>query len=246
MLLNHETIEAFKDHVLKCYPEEACGIVQNDVYIPMKNVSEDPLHQFEIDGSERFELEKIAPIQCILHSHPYKLADSKKFREDHYHPVWASVTDQESWMNDNVPWGIVATDGEGISRFEWLEDEMKPFDKREFSWFTADCYTCVRDWHRDHTKIIAPNFTREFGFWLKGQNTIEEGIQTIPFATIHNVADAHIGDIAVFAIGQTVVNHLGVISGQNQILHQFVERYPEHARWDVWSKRAKYLVRFNK
>ncbi len=243
--LTREAAVAFKARVLSEYPKEACGLIcSDDLFHPCKNAADDPLTTFEIDGRERFELEKtFGPALAVLHSHPYKLSDSQGFAKNHYHPAWASVTDQASFIKDCCSWGIVATDGEGISRYEWLEHSAQPLRGRMFSWFSADCYSCIRDWHRENG-LYLPNFTREYEFWKKGQNTIEDGIKTLPHATIKRVSEAQVGDVAVFAIGGAVVNHLGVISGNNEMLHQFIDNYAQVARWDQWQRRAKYLVRF--
>jgi cell wall-associated NlpC family hydrolase len=195
---------------------------------------------------ERLELEiQYGPIQAVLHSHPYELANSKWFVQQHYNPAWPSEHDQQGFINDDVPWGITATDGEGISELVWLTEETQPIESRIFSWFTADCYSLVRDWHKLNTGIVLPNFTRKWGFWREGINSIEEGILKIPFATKHPTEKAQVGDVAVINEGgASVVNHLGVINGNNKFLHQFVERYAHETRWDQYAKKTQYVVRF--
>lgn len=247
MILKQESREAYRNHVLECYPEESVGVIVNGEYIPCKNTHPEPLLSFKLSGKERYEIEqKVGKIEAILHSHPYKLEDSAEFQRKLYNPVWPSVNDQQAWMADNITWGIVATDGEGISEINWLEEAIIPFDRRPFNWFTSDCFTLVRDWHRLNNDLVIPNFTREYEFWAKGYNTIEEGINSIPYAVRLPYEKADIGDVGVFAIGGEIVNHLGVISGSNEIMHQWIDRYIECARWDVWRRRCKYVVRFEK
>jgi len=247
MVLSNFDLITFKEHVLSEYPKEACGVVINDVFHPCINAHDTPETNFRITGLAVFELErKHGKVQAILHSHPYKLEESMQFAKDYYNPAWASVSDQQAFMDGSVPWGIVATDGEGISEVEWLTEEVKPFERRSFAWFSADCYALVRDWHKLNTGIILPNFTRRFNFWTEGLNTIEDGIRTIPFAEIIPTEKAQIGDVAVMAIRSDVVNHLGVISGNNEMMHQWLGRYTEVARWDRWANQTRYVVRFNK
>lgn len=248
MILAQETRDAFKNDVLDRYPEEACGLVIGGNYHPCKNVHEEPTRQFRIDGKERGRLELAnGPAQAVLHSHPYKLSESTQFYKDKYNPAWPSELDQASFIADSIPWGIVATDGGGISDVEWLnESEMKPLERREFAWFTADCFTCVRDWHRVNTGIVMPNFTRKWQFWEDGINTIEDNLATLANSTRYPTSQAQVGDIAVIALGGfEVVNHLGVISGNNEFFHQFVHRYAHTTRWDLWARQARYVFRMS-
>jgi len=244
-MLNDEAFQQFKEHVLAEYPRESVGVLIGEQYYRCTNTHPEPELHFRLDGKERFKKEQeFGPIRAVLHSHPYKLSDSKHFYTEKYNPAWPSVSDQASYLDDNVPWGIVATDGEGISEVNWLKEDLS-LVKRPFAWFTADCYACVRDWHRDNTGIILPNFTREWQFWKQGINTIEEGIATIPFATRHPTEEAQIGDVAVIEVGGSkVVNHLGVITGGNDFLHQFVEQYAHTTGWNLWRHKTKYVVRF--
>jgi proteasome lid subunit RPN8/RPN11 len=251
MILSQSAHNKFIEDVLKRYPEEACGVVAGDNYHACKNTHSEPTLMFRIDGRDRFDMErKHGPIQAILHSHPYKLAGSKEFVKNEFNPAWPSEHDQAGFIADNVPWGIVASDGEGTSEMTWLDEgEIKPFEGRRFAWFTSDCYTCVRDWHRLNTGIVMPNYTRKWNFWLERINTIEDNLAMLPNATKYATEKAEIGDIAVLELGgHQVVNHLGVISGNNEFLHQFAgeNNYAQVARWDLWQHKTKYVFRMNK
>lgn len=248
MILSQETIETFAKHVVAEYPKEAVGVIINDKYIACKNVHDNPTEQFRLDAKEalNIEISENSKIQAVMHSHPYDAKTGNEFRRNMYDPAWPSVVDQQAWMLDNIPWGIVATDGTGISEINWLEDEIQPFELRKFAWFTADCYSLVRDWHRINSNVTLPNLPREHNFWKKGINTIEEGILQMPNVTKHPYEHAQIGDVAVFCFEGNIVCHLGVISGQNEMMHQWVDRYVETGRWDQWSRRCKYVLRVNK
>ena len=62
-------IEDFRNHCMKEYPREACGIITlNYEYIPCKNISKQPLETFIL---EPFALVKYdRNIWGIAHSHP--------------------------------------------------------------------------------------------------------------------------------------------------------------------------------
>ena len=246
MELNQRTRSEFARDVLARYPSEACGLIIGGSYYPCSNTAEDPKRNFKISGEERFYLEAaFGPTRAVLHSHPYTLRESVNFRELHQNPRWASIGDQEGFLADSVAWGIASCDGDSVSDLEWLDESViQPIESRKFAWFTADCYTLVRDWHRINTKIVLPNFTRELGFWLKGQNIIEDNLKGISYASKIAAEKAELGDIAIFdTFGKGIVNHLGVIVGTNALLHQWIERYSEVSRWDHWKRHAKYVVR---
>jgi proteasome lid subunit RPN8/RPN11 len=247
MMISDDALNNFKAHVLTDYPNEACGLLIGGIYHRCRNSHEEPTRAFRINGKERWDLQqKFGTIEAVLHSHPYKLSESKLFYKEKYNPAWPSETDQASYIDDNVPWGIVASDGEGISELNWLS-ENKPLFKRQFAWFTADCYSLVRDWHKENTGIILPNFVRKWQFWKESLNTIEDGIASIPFAIKHPTEQAQIGDVAIIEMGGfDVVNHLGVITGGNEFLHQFVEQYAHTTGWNLWRHKTKYVVRFDK
>ena len=248
MMFSAAVINEFKKDVLAKYPNEACGVIAGQRYIPCANTHETPTMQFRIDGKERMAVERqYGRVEAILHSHPYDLMKSRQFIDDQFSPAWPSVPDQAGFIADNVPWGIVASDGVGISEVTWLdEDTIAPFAGRQFAWFVADCFTCVRDWHRLNTKIVLPNFTREWGFWKKGINTIEDNLHRTN-GVRYPTSKAQVGDVAVLRIaGSPIVNHLGVITGSNEFLHQWAGTFYAHfSPWNVYAVKAAYVLRFS-
>jgi cell wall-associated NlpC family hydrolase len=247
MQLSRDAHEAFKQHVIARHPEEACGLLIDNQYYACTNVHPEPTKAFRISGAERLDKElQIGPIQAVLHSHPYDVLQSQQFYKNKYNPAWPSVCDQENFMAGSEPWGIAASDGQGISDLVWLTDEPRSFERRQFEWFTSDCYAVVRDWYTINTEIRLPNFTREWEFWRKGLNIIEDGIKSIPFAKVLPTEKAQKGDMPVFAMGSQIINHVSVLSSDNMMLHcfPFVHYYVHEVPWGKWKHRAKYVVRF--
>ena len=62
-----------KIYALQQFPEEACGLIVNNKFVPCKNVHSDPLTNFAIDAKAYAKAEKKGTIQAIFHSHPGKL-----------------------------------------------------------------------------------------------------------------------------------------------------------------------------
>lgn len=249
MILTNEAQQAFTQDTIKRWPHESCGLVIANAYHACDNTHPEPTKYFRIEPQQRIDLECIfGTVQAVLHSHPYELMQSRQFYQAKYNPAWPSVPDQQGFIDDTADWGIVASDGQGISDFVWLSQSPVPMDKRQFSWFASDCYAIVRDWFALNTDTRLPNFTRDWEFWKKGINTIGDGIQTIPFAKVHATVHAKIGDAVAFQLGGSpVVNHLGVICGENEMLHIFPDKgyYAHTTRWDRWAPRARYCIRFN-
>jgi cell wall-associated NlpC family hydrolase len=248
MQLPNDAYQAYRADVLAKYPEESCGLVIGGNYYSCTNVHEEPKGAFRIARTEQIALElQHGAIQAIMHSHPYDISKSSDFIKGQYNPAWASIADQRAFMDGDVEWGIVSTDGEGVSDIIWLTHEPKSLEHRQFEWFTSDCFALVRDWYHQNTEIRLPNFTREWEFWKKGINTIEDGWKTIPFARKLPTEKAQVGDMPVFALGnKEVINHVGVIVADNQLLHIFPNKgyFAHTTRWDVWRHKARYVVRY--
>lgn len=263
MILTTDAQVAFKEDVIKKYPDEACGLVIGGKYYACTNALPDTdtvdgkevkprQGGFKIDAKERLALTTAhGPATAVLHSHPYKLYDSKVFLKELRKPQWPSVQDQTSFIADDCDWGIVATDGQGISDYCWLTNTPQSFDKRSFEWFASDCYTIVRDWHKLNGVGDLPNFPRKFAFWKDPINspdadTIENAIKSLKTITIIPREKVQVGDMVCFTMGSTHINHLGVITDTDKMLHQPVHRYAVTETWSAWLHKAKYGVRFSK
>lgn len=60
---------ACKQHILKEYPKEACGVIINDKYYKCNNISETPETSFIIDPKDMADMLDIGEIDYIVHSH---------------------------------------------------------------------------------------------------------------------------------------------------------------------------------
>jgi proteasome lid subunit RPN8/RPN11 len=234
MILAENTLKDFEKHVLSCYPEEACGLQVAGKYVPCKNVHETPLTSFKIDPKSIVKAKKI---QAILHSHPYHPLDKKVF-EFYNDPRWPSVTDQEQFNSGKEPWIIVSTDGTGISEPVIMDDSTwAPLLGREFIWGVQDCYSLLRDYYREHCKITLPNYPREWNWWGKGEDQFmqrfaDEGFKRITYDS------AEINDICIFKNDSPIANHVGIISGNNEMMQQGVGSLSRISRLDLYIKHV--------
>ncbi len=241
MKLADGVLQDFEKHVLKDYPKEACGLVVDGKYHPCENLHPEPTKHFRI-SSEKLLLRPSA----VLHSHPYRSLDR---HTDGYRPEFPSASDIDHFNQTAVPWGIVATDGSGLSEMVWLDDnERPPLHGRLFIWGTQDCYSLVRDWFWQVKGINLYNVPREWGWWLKKDQPqlFEEYFAKAGFEIVP-APQVTIGDVALMRLGARhspeVINHCGVISGTNELFHQgFGAWFSRPCRQDHWSKSiAKYI-----
>lgn len=58
-------------HAEEVYPEECCGVLTDkDIYIPITNIADNPLEEFEFNKKEYIEAYMQNTIKAIVHSHP--------------------------------------------------------------------------------------------------------------------------------------------------------------------------------
>lgn len=220
MKLSEQTIKAINKDVLARYPEEASGVIINGEYVPVKNSSPTPLTDFSISARSQINVEKRGRIEAIIHSHPYDVNTKIKFD-----PRWASHSDMVSFINGNVPWGIVATDGEGVSEMTWLDDaEIAPYEGRWWANGSADCFTLLRDYYAKEYQINLKNYPRQLDWYLTGQNYVQELYEDAGFVEIgaHQVKP---GDLIIMKWGSRVDNHLAIYLDHSTILHHCYGRY---------------------
>lgn len=219
----------FKAHVLQEYPKEACGLIRQGKYVPCENVHSEPTKAFKIAAKDLIE-----PYEAVLHSHPYHLGDdSFKLKNN---PAWASARDIEVFNQGNTPWGIVCTDGEGVSQINWLfNTQSYPVLGREFSHGTFDCYATVRDWYFQERGLDLPNYPRQYDWWNNGQDLYTQNFKDAGFYEITE-EEADIGDAVLMRVMSPVPNHAAVISGNNEITHHLFHRLSETDRLNKWKK----------
>lgn len=241
-VLSPEEYESFKEHCVRCWPEEACGVLVSDVFIPCRNVSDNPTVSFVLNKYDYIKASLQGPIQAILHSHPI---DRMKVQE--FPPEWPSVHDQKKWMSGSIPWGIVACEGENITdqhRMVWMnEDYIPPLLGREYVWAVTDCYSIVRDWYNLEMGIKLPNFARNWDWWNNGEDLFMQNLLDVGFVEISR-SEAKVGDGLLFKLRSNVINHCAVITGTNQILHHGAKILSSHDELVRHANKASLVVRY--
>lgn len=234
--------KAHKEFELECvkqFPREACGFIIDDEFVPVPNSAEEPTQTFRIDPVHQVKASAMGAIQAVLHSHPYN-----KFNMPKWPVEWPTTPDMASWMKGNIPWGISATCGEGISQPVWLDESyIAPLEGREFIHGINDCYSLIRDWYRINKQVVLPNFARGTEWWYAGKNLYDDHFEEAGFYTIP-LEQAEIGDVILMQAASPVTNHGAIVVGPNQILHHLFNRLSGVDSLKKWDRCIVRAIRY--
>lgn len=240
MKLSPQVQSEFEQHVLKEYPNEAVGVQIAGQYIPCKNTHENPQKAFKIAPKEMLKLEEIGQIEAIFHSHPY---DTLKPELMEYNPHWPSKVDLTRWRAGNTPWVITSTDGGGIGRILVMDkNDPAPLLGREFIWGYQDCYCLVVDYYKERLGIDLMPHTSDWNWWNNDGNVIMDVANDMGFFRVDPLK-AQIHDLCFFKNQSRVINHLGIISGANEIMQQGAGSLSRVSRYDLYKKDVVMYVR---
>jgi cell wall-associated NlpC family hydrolase len=241
MNITQEAQDAFQAHALREYPKEACGVIVEGKYLPCTNAAKDPLRDFKISAKELASIKAThGTVEAILHTHPYHP------NMQHEEPKeWPSGHDLQSWIKSKKPWGIAATDGQGLTPILWLDDkDPGPLVGREFVWGKNDCYSLIRDWFKQERKVTLPNFPRHWKFWERGEALYDDNFEAAGFVEI-SPREVVPGDCCLMRIrGTGPAQHAAVITAPDQILHHLLHRLSGYDSLFRWQRQITKYVRY--
>lgn len=192
------------NHAKQCGEDECCGfVIDNKMYIPCKNVSDDSKNYFEISTDDWINVEEQGSITAVVHSHPNGL------------PI-LSEADQIFQQQTAVDWWLVCDNQ--IHKFRY----MQPLIGREFQHGVNDCYTLFRDAYH-LCGFDFPNFHRYDGWWDNGQNLYLDNMESNGFCQV-SISGLQEGDVILFSLNSKAVNHAAIYIGNNLILHHLPKR----------------------
>ena len=201
------------EHAKAETPRESCGLILDDAYVPCPNIADDPIRSFQIDGGTMVLARQSGRLRAVIHSHP----DG---------PACPTRTDMAYQAEGEVPWGIVALNPvHGAELFFFGERlPVAPYEGRVFRHGVADCYALVRDWYRQERALALPLTPRDPGWWDLGQDVIEANLGQFAFDALGPEEELEIGDVPLFQVAATVINHTGVYLGHGLVLHHLSNR----------------------
>lgn len=226
----------FKQHIISCYPQEGCGIINDqDIFIPCENIHDEPINNFMIDLeiSKQFDGTKYK----VIHSH----CDSHY--PNGFDPRTPSYNDMLSQEATEVPFGIVHCDGENVTDILWFGlEEIEPLLNREYISNVFDCYTLARDYYR-------LNFDFDFGLhprpadWQSWNPHYMEMCYTNDFVELSTGTELLEGDILLYSIGSHLINHIGVFIKDDIYIHHLYQRKSCEDSVSKWHRQFKKALR---
>lgn len=232
-----EVIAAIKADGIARYPEEACGLVTADGYVPFPNVADDPRRHFEMPV-EALSLIAAGGVLAVAHSHP----DG---------PAGPSLADQQQQIAMGIPWGIVVVRGEMAEEPIWWGPGIpdQPYSGRDFRWGPTgtdgkgDCFALVHDWYRRERGLVMRERARD-GTWQDHSPLLyEDGWKDEGFTPVFR-QDLQPGDAILFSIrNKGRLNHAGVFVGDGVFLHHPANRLSEATNVVTWLFSSQIILR---
>lgn len=129
------------------------------------------------------------------------------------------TSDQREQMNvEKLPTVVISSDGKYNKTYipdRYFEDA--PYEGRLFIHGLFDCYTLISDWFYRERKINLPwNVQRPYGWWDTQQSLYMQHFREYGFTQSTKL---EAGDVMLFNLKGSVVNHAAVYLGDNMILH---------------------------
>ena len=212
--LNEQQKQLIEEHTLKCYPNEMCGFLTTDSFIPLVNKAKDTEKSFSISALDTARY--FSDIIAIVHSHTRELKRQEIF--DLRTPSYADFINQKKLP---FPWLIVGC--EGITVTDPLQFPRVPSQEyigRRFQWFVNDCYSLVQDFYRFELGIILQDavITADYEDIRDISGIFLPYIQEYGFIEV-KLEEIQEGDLILLDNSGKVDNHLGIYTN-GKILHQ--------------------------
>jgi proteasome lid subunit RPN8/RPN11 len=226
-------LKAIREHAAADYPREACGLLlqigRRHVYRRCNNLADNPNDEFILDPADYAAAEDAGVIIGIVHSHPD--ATSR-----------ASPHDLALCEASALPWHILSWP-EGDLNTIVPTGEVPPLVGRPFVHGVWDCYGIIRDWYALERGIELPNFTREDGWWNRGDDLYMRLYAEAGFEQVSGALQ--VGDVIVMQVLAEQSNHGAVYLGDGKFLHHLYGRLSERAVYGgYWQERTTLTLRY--
>ena len=230
-----KNLQVFKDYICACYPQEACGIIQNNEFIPVENNHNDPLNYFSFPLEITQELLLSGEDYYIIHSHTME-----SFSND---PRVPSIEDMEGQRNSGKEWGIVHCDGDNVTEILWFGKPSKEdLLGRIYIPNVYDCFTLARDFIFRERGIDVGTHPRPANWEEWNPHYIEQTYQSLGFI---DVKEPKYGDILLFSIGSRWINHIGIYTKEDTFIHHLFQRKSSEDSLKKWQRQLYKIIRLS-
>ena len=241
-MFDEQVITDAKAHALAQFPNESCGLIVGNAYIPCENVAEYPEKDFAIDDAITEPYILGGTLQGVLHSHPFEVMKEKSC---------PSANDMRSQIALNVPFGIIDTDGTVVNDPYWWGDFKldEPIIGHQFHHGIEDCYLPVRRFFWQRRGIKLADIPRDAQWWNSGESLYLAYFESMGFRKI-TPSDIRDGDVMLGKINSKVVNHAAVylnnsVDGKGLLLHHLAGRLSRREPAGPYLARADMIVRYD-
>lgn len=207
--MRQKLLDSIKKHVDSEYPNEACGFIidtgKKQIYLPCKNISDNPKAHFLISPEEQLAAEKQGEIIMIIHSHP----DVTSLVPSEFDRIQCDYT--------GIEWGIMsAPDGDFCTISPRIN---RDYTGRQWLLGHADCWSLIMDYYDREYGIKLNNYSVPREWWDSGKEHLyDDNWQAEGFVEV-GLNDMKVGDMIMMRIGSQVTNHAAIYVGDNLILH---------------------------
>jgi cell wall-associated NlpC family hydrolase len=233
-------LEDMKRHAMEQFPEESCGVLTEDAYIPIPNVAEQPHVDFLMAAAPWHELYLSGVVRAVVHSHSSGTA----------HP---SKSDMISQRDVALPFGIVVMNNKtSVREVFWFGDQARdmtrPYEGRVFRHGVDDCYELAREWYKRERNVSLPYFPRNANWWNTGDEVLRDNFADMGFKEI-DFRQLKPGDALLMHIMSQKINHCGVYSGNDILLHHLWGsenrvRYSRRDNIHAWRSSISKCLRY--
>src|ERR1035437_2553726 len=220
MMVSPMVLKVIQDYMNSQYPNEGCGFIVNNIFIPVDNISPNPTKEFLVKDSDYLKYAEVCSL--FVHSHP-----------DWYN--CPTKVDMEQQQASKIPWGIISTNGEKASGIQLLGSQVPTPDlmNRTFCHGITDCCTLIHDWYKLNKGFSWEEVPRDWEWWLGEDDLYQSnfarlGFKIIPMEEVMTKGP-EIGDVFLARIRSTKLNHGGVYIGNGLGLHHLTSQMPVDA-----------------
>lgn len=147
-MLSDQIKQSIKDICLQDLSKESCGFVVSRVseiiVLQVKNISENPVHFFEIAPADYVKAERMGEIIHIFHSHNSDVLDFSEF-------------DKKNSERLKIPYILYCTKTDEFKQYV-PQNYINKYENREFVFGKTDCFNLIIDYYREQKNMIIPNF----------------------------------------------------------------------------------------
>lgn len=239
---NLSLIDTIRQEGLRCYPQEACGLVvrkgKKSEAVACRNISLYPEDHFLISPEDYAATADRGEIIGIWHTHVNL-------------PSEPSDADLAGCEASELPWYIMGISRDADDQFHYAPLKIVeptqlelPYLERPYVFGILDCYSLVRDYFKREYEIILKEAPRIEKWWLKGFNFFEDMFEDVGFSALKNKEPLP-GDLFLIQMGADVSNHIAIYIGNDMILHHCYGRLSTRDIYGgYWQKHTAFHLRY--